>query len=79
MNFLLSIDWNFNPDLFKLGSFPIKYYSLMYVLAFVIGLQLMKKIYIKDSISLEKLDSIFIYTVIAMLIGARVGHYQVMH
>ena len=75
MNFLLSIDWNFNPDLFKLGSFPIKYYSLMYVLAFVIGLQLMKKIYIKDSISLEKLDSIFIYTVIAMLIGARVGHY----
>lgn len=72
---LSSIDWNFNPDLFKIGSFPIKYYSLMYVLAFVIGLQLMKRIYIKDKISLEKLDSIFIYTVIAMLIGARLGHY----
>jgi len=75
MNILLSIDWNFNPDLFKIGSFPIKYYSLMYVLAFVIGLQLMKRIYIKDNISLEKLDSLFVYTVIAMLIGARVGHY----
>lgn len=75
MNILLSIDWNFNPDLFKIGSFPIKYYSLMYVLAFVIGLQLMKRIYIKDNISLEKLDSLFIYTVIAMLIGARAGHY----
>tara|TARA_R110002073_G_scaffold139232_2_gene289339 strand:- start:115166 stop:116086 length:921 start_codon:yes stop_codon:yes gene_type:complete len=75
MNFLLSIDWNFNPDLFKIGSFPIKYYSLMYVLAFVIGLQLMKRIFIKDNIPLEKLDSIFIYTVIAMLIGARMGHY----
>jgi prolipoprotein diacylglyceryl transferase len=75
MNFLLSIDWNFNPDLFKIGSFPIKYYSLMYVLAFVLGLQVMKHIYKKDKISLEKLDSLFIYTVIAMLIGARVGHY----
>jgi prolipoprotein diacylglyceryl transferase len=75
MNFLLSIDWNFNPDLFKIGSFPIKYYSLMYVLAFVVGLQVMKHIYKKDKISLEKLDSLFIYTVIAMLIGARVGHY----
>ena len=75
MNFLLYIDWNFNPDLFKIGSFPIKYYSLMYVLAFVIGLQLMKQIFKKDNISLEKLDSLFIYTVIAMLIGARVGHY----
>lgn len=75
MNLMLSIDWNFNPDLFKIGSFPIKYYSLMYVLAFVIGLQLMKRIFKKDNISLEKLDSLFIYTVIAMLIGARVGHY----
>jgi len=70
-----AINWNFNPDLFKIGSFPIKYYSLMYVLAFVIGLQLMKRIYIRDKVSLEKLDSIFIYTVIAMLIGARLGHY----
>lgn len=75
MNLLLSIDWNFNPDLFKIGSFPVKYYSLMYVLAFVLGLQVMKHIYKKDKISLEKLDSLFIYTVIAMLIGARVGHY----
>jgi len=75
MNILLSIDWNFNPDLFKIGSFPIKYYSLMYVLAFVIGLQIMKHIFKKDAISLDKLDSLFIYTVIAMLIGARVGHY----
>ncbi|RPD98789.1 prolipoprotein diacylglyceryl transferase [Aureibaculum marinum] len=75
MIFSLSIDWNFNPDIFKIGSFPIKYYSLMYVLAFVIGLQLMKRIYIKDNISLEKLDSIFIYTVVSMLLGARIGHY----
>lgn len=75
MNILLSIDWNFNPDLFKIGSFPIKYYSLMYVLAFVIGLQLMKIIFLKDKVSLDKLDPLFIYTIIAMLIGARMGHY----
>jgi len=75
MLFSLSIDWNLNPDLFKIGSFPIKYYSLMYVLAFIIGLQLMKGIFKKDNISLDKLDSLFMYTVIAMLLGARIGHY----
>lgn len=75
MNELLYINWNFNPDLFKIGSFPIKYYSLMYVLAFVLGLYIMKRIFIKDKIALEKLDSIFIYTVIGMLFGARIGHY----
>jgi len=75
MLFLLSIDWNFNPDLFTVGSFPIKYYSLMYVLSFVLGLQIMKMIFKKDNISIEKLDSLFMYTVIAMLLGARIGHY----
>jgi len=75
MNLLLFIDWNFDPDLFKIGSFPIKYYSLTYVLAFVLGLQVMKKIFLKDTISLDKLDPLFIYTIIAMLIGARTGHY----
>ncbi|MEZ4842488.1 MAG: prolipoprotein diacylglyceryl transferase, partial [Flavobacteriaceae bacterium] len=75
MIYSLEIVWNFNPDLIKIGSFPIKYYSLMYVLAFVLGLQIMKRIYNKENVSLEKLDSLFIYTVIAMLLGARIGHY----
>ena len=75
MLFYLSIDWNFNPDLFTIGSFPIKYYSLMYVLSFVLGLHIMKLIFKKDNISIEKLDSLFMYTVIAMLLGARIGHY----
>ena len=75
MLFSLSIDWNFNPDIFTIGSFPIKYYSLMFVLTFVLGLYIMKMIYKKDNISIEKLDSLFMYTVIAMLLGARIGHY----
>lgn len=75
MNILLSIIWNFDPDIFTIGSLPIKYYSLMYVLAFVLGLQIMKRIFIKDKVSIDKLDSLFMYTIIAMLIGARAGHY----
>lgn len=75
MIFSLAINWNFNPNIFEIGSFPVKYYSLMYVLAFVIGLYLMKKIFNKDNVPLEKMDSLFIYTVIGMLLGARIGHY----
>ncbi len=71
----LSIDWNPNIELFKIGSFAIRYYSLMFVIAFVLGLQLMKRIYIEDKVSLEKLDTLFIYTVVATIIGARIGHF----
>ena len=72
---LLQIDWNPSPILFKIGPVAIRYYSLMFVIAFMLGLYLMKKIFINEKISLEKLDSLFIYVVVATLIGARLGHF----
>ena len=71
MNFL-SVVWD--PSIgIDLGFFTIRWYSLMFVLAFVIGLRLMKKIYIEDGIDIKHLDSIFMYTFISMLIGMRLG------
>jgi prolipoprotein diacylglyceryl transferase len=72
---LLQIDWNPSSEIFKIGSFAIRYYSLMFVIAFMLGLYLMKKIFINEKIPIEKLDSLFIYMVIAILLGARLGHF----
>lgn len=47
----------------------------MFVIAFMLGLYLMKKIFINDNIPIEKLDSLFIYTIVATLLGARIGHF----
>ncbi len=69
---LLSITWD--PSLgIDLGFFTIRWYSLMFVAAFVMGLRLMKKIYIKENINLDKLDTLFMYTFISMLVGMRFG------
>jgi len=70
-----SIDWNPNIELFKIGSFAIRYYSLMFVIAFILGLQIMKRIYKNEGIPIEKLDTLFIYAVISILLGARIGHF----
>ena len=68
----LAIEWN--PSLgVDLGFFVIRWYSLMFVAAFLLGLRLMKKIYIEDNIPVEKLDVIFMYVFISMLIGMRLG------
>lgn len=68
----LAIEWN--PSLgIDLGFFTIRWYSLMFVAAFVLGLRLMKKIYKEDNIPVEKLDVLFMYTFISMLIGMRLG------
>lgn len=70
----LIIDWNPSDTLINLGPIPIKYYSLMFVVAFLGGLQIMKKIFKNEGVSEEKLDTLFIYSVISILLGARLGH-----
>ncbi|WP_103071897.1 prolipoprotein diacylglyceryl transferase [Aquimarina sediminis] len=67
------IIWNPTEGI-DLGFFVIRFYSLMFVVAFSLGWYLMKKIYIRENISMEKLDSVFIYAVIGTLLGARLGH-----
>jgi len=69
----LSFVWDPATGL-DLGFITLHYYSLMFVIAFTLGWFIMKRIYAREEIPLEKLDSIFIYTVIATLIGARLGH-----
>lgn len=73
MTHFMSFVWNPNEGL-DLGFFEIKYYSLMFVVAFTLGWFVMKRIFKNEGIPSEKLDKLFIYTVIATLVGARLGH-----
>ncbi|MBC9796530.1 prolipoprotein diacylglyceryl transferase [Sinomicrobium weinanense] len=70
----LSINWDPSEGI-DLGFFMIRYYSLMFVVAFALGWFLMKKIYLREGLTVKELDSLFIYTVLATLIGARLGHF----
>ncbi|MDO5608940.1 MAG: prolipoprotein diacylglyceryl transferase [Capnocytophaga sp.] len=71
---LLNFVWNPSQVLFDLGVIQIRYYSLMFVIAFGLGWYLMKKIFLNEGKTLDKLDTLFVYTVLATLIGARLGH-----
>lgn len=69
----LSIVWNPSEGI-DLGFFMIRYYSLMFVIAFGLGWYIMKHIFVREGETIEKLDSLFIWTVVATLAGARLGH-----
>ena len=56
------------------GDFKIHYYSMMWMAAFILGWYIMKKIYKHENQTDDKLDSLFIYSVLGIMIGARVGH-----
>jgi len=72
--YFLGITWNPDKALLEIGSFQLRYYSLMFVIAFSLGWYLTKKIFNRENQPIEKLDSLFIYMIVSILIGARLGH-----
>jgi len=69
----LKFDWAPSETLFEIGSFGIHYYSLMFIVAFSLGYYLMKKIFDKEAVPIHYLESLFIYMVLSILLGARLG------
>ena len=71
----LQIVWDPATDGIRLfGDFKIHYYSLMWMVAFILGFFIMKKIYKNENQEESKLDSLFMYSVLGIMIGARLGH-----
>ena len=73
--YFLQIIWDPASDGIPLfGDFKIHYYSLMWMVAFIAGWYLTKRIYKNEGQSDEKLDGLFMYSVLGIMIGARLGH-----
>ena len=69
----LQIVWDPSKGI-DLGFFTLHYYSMMWIVAFILGLQIMKRIYKNENQTNESLDSLFIYSVVGIMLGARLGH-----
>lgn len=70
---LLYITWDPSPYLVDLGFIKIHYYSLCWILAFVMGWQVMKNIFKTDKVDIKLLDPLFLYAFLGVIIGARLG------
>ena len=65
-----------DPVIISFGILQIRWYGLAYVLGFIIGIYLIKKINISsiNKISNTKIDKFFIWSVLGVIIGGRVGY-----
>lgn len=71
---LLAIHWNVDPVLFHIGSFGLRWYSLGFLLAFLLGYYIVYKMFQREKVDTKYLDSLVVYMFLAVLIGARLGH-----
>ncbi len=73
INSMMYISWDVSPALYE-GFITLRYYSLFFALAFLLGYQLVKKMYLKEKVPLVWMDKLLVYTVFGTIIGARLGH-----
>jgi len=71
---LLSILWDVDPEIFKIGPIAVRWYGLLFALGFLLGYQLVERMFKKEGIPLDWLEKLFMYTLIATVVGARLGH-----
>ncbi|MEJ2543846.1 MAG: prolipoprotein diacylglyceryl transferase [Calditrichaceae bacterium] len=68
------IEWNVNPEIFHIGFISIRYYSLLFMLSFILGIAIFHGVYKRENKPKEDLDPLLIYMMLGTVIGARLGH-----
>jgi phosphatidylglycerol---prolipoprotein diacylglyceryl transferase len=67
-NFII---WDVSPSI---GPTPIRWYGLLFALGFLLGQQILIRIYKGEGKSEKNVETLTIYMVIATIVGARLGH-----
>ena len=68
------ITWDFDPEIFSIGNHAVRWYGLMFALAFFTGYLIFKRYLRGDKLTSEMVDSLLIYIAIGAIVGARLGH-----
>ena len=56
MTDLLFINWNVNPEIFHIGSFAVRWYSLLFISGFFIGWYIFKWFFRREGVPVTLLE-----------------------
>lgn len=65
-----------DPNIIKIGPIAVRWYGLMYVISIIIGYIFIKKMLVKEKISMkgEVYESMIFYLMLGVIIGGRLGY-----
>lgn len=73
MHFLI-IPWDVNPEIFRIGSFAVRWYGLLFASSFLFGYIILNRVFRNENLKQEVLDRLTVYMALGVVIGARLGH-----
>jgi phosphatidylglycerol:prolipoprotein diacylglycerol transferase len=68
------IHWNIDPEIINIMGFSLRYYGILFATGLLLCAYILRWIFTKENISLDKLDTLTIYGLIGIFVGMRLGH-----
>ncbi|MBQ1865531.1 MAG: prolipoprotein diacylglyceryl transferase [Bacteroidales bacterium] len=70
----LFVNWNVDPEIFRIGGFALRWYSVLFVSGFILGWFIFRGFFRREGVPETMLDSLLYTLLIATIVGARLGH-----
>ncbi|MES2527854.1 MAG: prolipoprotein diacylglyceryl transferase [Bdellovibrionota bacterium] len=68
------MNWNVDPEIVNIGFFSLRYYSLMFIIGFLLMGEYVKKLFAKYGRDPELVSSLTTHIIVGMLVGSRLVH-----
>ncbi|RRS30811.1 MAG: diacylglyceryl transferase [Epsilonproteobacteria bacterium (ex Lamellibrachia satsuma)] len=66
--------WNVNPNILELGPLQLRWYGLLFVGSFFLGLIILQWVYKREGRNPSVLENLLIYVMVGAVVGARLMH-----
>jgi prolipoprotein diacylglyceryl transferase len=74
MDIFLAVTWNVDPTLFTIFGREIRWYGLFWVIGLIVAVYIVQRIFKKEDLPEKWFDSLFVYMIVGIIVGARLGH-----
>lgn len=65
---------DFSPEIFSIGPLTLRWYGVLFVIGVIGAYFTMRHIFKERGLKLEDMDSIGVYLILGLVVGARLGH-----
>jgi len=66
--------WGIDPNIFHYGSIQLRWYGVLFVSSFFVGLWALERIYRREGKDTSVLENFLMYLIVGAVIGARLAH-----
>lgn len=68
------VTWDVSPQIISFGPIAIRWYGIAFVIGFLVGYNIVSKMFKHEGAKEEWLDILLLYVIAGTIIGARLGH-----